>query len=503
MTTPAILQSSKRTVFAVVPEKGPISFQFGIGSPTSIYEALREFRSELDRLRPGRSSHPVVFGLTEEAFGNTDGSQLALLTKALGVCGFSVAGVLADSPNADAVSEKTDLLVMAGPEGGSFEALEFHRLLAEEAHQKAKEAAAWEEALAMNAEFNANEIAAVWDEAHEENRAFDIRREEERLERERLLAEEAAHWEQAIAENARFDLDRLLADWAEALVENELFDRRVEASAWDEAIAEDARFEARKEALRREEEQRLRAEEAQAWDEALAEDASRQKALLEAEAAAWDEAIAYNKRLDEANEVARKVREAVLNGEPAELPPISIEATHSNACDPVPACSAVGIAALPVTPVSAVDVTAQAVTDAEVATAVEAAEPQAEVAVEEEVEAVGVVRKTLVHNGRVRSGSQIYADGRDLMLFGSLSSGAEAVSDGNINVYGAVHGRLIAGASGDINAHVICQKFHGELVSIGGRYCSFENLSPDLRGAPVHFWVENDGIHYRRLDLAD
>lgn len=486
MTTFSVLQNDKRTVFAAVPEKGPVALLFALGSPTLIYEALRELRPKLDELRPGRANHPIVFGLTADAFESMQGVHLSVLTKALGVSGFTASGILADSPNAEQLSEKTDLVLLPGPTGGSFEELAFQRICAEEAFLRQEEADAWEQALAIDAQFNAQEVASVWDAAQEENRAFDARREEERRVREQLEAEEAAAWDEALIENARLDSERLLADWTEALVENELFDRRQEASAWEEALVENARFEARQEALRREQAQRLLEEEAVAWSEALADNAAFDEARQAEMAAAWEEAAAHNERLNRAEEMARRVREAVMRGEALDVfgaVSQSAAADENREGDALP---------LPSTPVAAVSEVGSPSVDVAVV--------EAETATEAEI-AAGT--KTLVHTGRVRSGSRIYAENRDLMLFGSLSSGAEAISDGNVHIYGAVHGRIIAGASGDLTAHVVCQKFHGELVSIGGRYSSFEKLDKDLLGKPVHFWVENDGLHFRRLDLND
>ena len=48
----------------------------------------------------------------------------------------------------------------------------------------------------------------------------------------------------------------------------------------------------------------------------------------------------------------------------------------------------------------------------------------------------------------VRSGTQIYARGTDLVVTASVSPGAELVADGNIHVYGPLRGRALAGASG-------------------------------------------------------
>ena len=52
----------------------------------------------------------------------------------------------------------------------------------------------------------------------------------------------------------------------------------------------------------------------------------------------------------------------------------------------------------------------------------------------------------------VRSGTQIYARGADLVVTAPVSAGAEIMADGNIHVYAALRGRALAGAGGDAEA---------------------------------------------------
>ena len=48
---------------------------------------------------------------------------------------------------------------------------------------------------------------------------------------------------------------------------------------------------------------------------------------------------------------------------------------------------------------------------------------------------------------KIRSGQRIHARGRDLIVLGSVSNGAEIIVDGHIHVYGTLYGRAIAGES--------------------------------------------------------
>ena len=98
----------------------------------------------------------------------------------------------------------------------------------------------------------------------------------------------------------------------------------------------------------------------------------------------------------------------------------------------------------------------------------------------------------------VRSGTQIYARGGDLVVTAPVSAGAEIVADGNIHVYGALRGRALAGASGDINTRIFCSRLEAELVSIAGRYLVSEQLPPEQHGAAVQIALTEDRLTITR-----
>lgn len=103
------------------------------------------------------------------------------------------------------------------------------------------------------------------------------------------------------------------------------------------------------------------------------------------------------------------------------------------------------------------------------------------------------------HAQPVRSGQQVYAEGRDLVIAGHVAAGAEVISDGSIHVYGSLRGRALAGASGDTGARIYCQSFHAELVSIAGRYRTFEQMPEDLAGRSVQCWLDGEKLVVARL----
>jgi septum site-determining protein MinC len=98
----------------------------------------------------------------------------------------------------------------------------------------------------------------------------------------------------------------------------------------------------------------------------------------------------------------------------------------------------------------------------------------------------------------VRSGTQIYARGGDLIVTAAVSPGAELVADGNIHVYGALRGRALAGAGGDSEARIFCTRLEAELISIAGRYMVSEQLPADAQSAPVQVSLVDDQLTITR-----
>jgi septum site-determining protein MinC len=104
-----------------------------------------------------------------------------------------------------------------------------------------------------------------------------------------------------------------------------------------------------------------------------------------------------------------------------------------------------------------------------------------------------------LHPQLVRSGQRVYARNRDLIVTGGVGAGAEVMADGCLHIYGALRGRALAGAQGDMSARMFCQEFHAELVSIGGVFRVFETIPADLAGKPVQAWLDGDHLYFSRI----
>lgn len=99
----------------------------------------------------------------------------------------------------------------------------------------------------------------------------------------------------------------------------------------------------------------------------------------------------------------------------------------------------------------------------------------------------------------VRSGQQIYAQGRDLTVCATVGHGAEVIADGSIHIYGSLRGRALAGARGETAARIFCREFNAELVAIAGHYKVLESIPSELAGKPVQVWLENDKLQMAPL----
>jgi len=86
----------------------------------------------------------------------------------------------------------------------------------------------------------------------------------------------------------------------------------------------------------------------------------------------------------------------------------------------------------------------------------------------------------------LRSGQQVYARGRDLVVMSMVNPGAEVIADGSIHVYAPLRGKAIAGARGNDEARIVTLCLEPELISIAGVYRTSDvPLPPEVRGRPT------------------
>ena len=96
----------------------------------------------------------------------------------------------------------------------------------------------------------------------------------------------------------------------------------------------------------------------------------------------------------------------------------------------------------------------------------------------------------------LRSGQQVYARGRDLVVMAMVNAGAEVIADGHIHVYAPLRGKAMAGARGNTEARIFTLSMEAELISIAGIYRTSDVALPaNVRGKPamVHLQSSTDG----------
>jgi len=112
--------------------------------------------------------------------------------------------------------------------------------------------------------------------------------------------------------------------------------------------------------------------------------------------------------------------------------------------------------------------------------------------------AAGGVNRTKVITQPVRSGTQVYARGCDLIVLASVSPGAEVIADGHVHIYGALRGRAIAGAGGDTEARIFIGKLEAELLCVAGHYLVSEAIEADYIGKSVQVTLVEDRLTITR-----
>jgi septum site-determining protein MinC len=94
----------------------------------------------------------------------------------------------------------------------------------------------------------------------------------------------------------------------------------------------------------------------------------------------------------------------------------------------------------------------------------------------------------------LRAGQIVYAENRDAIALAAVNTGAELIADGNVHCYGSLRGRALAGARGNDQARIYCQKLEAELVSIAGVYVSADELPADKRGKAVQISLRDGSL---------
>jgi septum site-determining protein MinC len=107
---------------------------------------------------------------------------------------------------------------------------------------------------------------------------------------------------------------------------------------------------------------------------------------------------------------------------------------------------------------------------------------------------------TLMLERPVRSGESIVFPGGDVIIVGSVSSGAEVLAGGSIHVYGALRGRALAGLKNGAGARIFCRKLEAELVGVDRLYRTAEHWGQGLHGHAVQVFCDRGSLRLVALD---
>ncbi|CAI9120891.1 septum site-determining protein MinC [Brytella acorum] len=113
-------------------------------------------------------------------------------------------------------------------------------------------------------------------------------------------------------------------------------------------------------------------------------------------------------------------------------------------------------------------------------------------------EAVSTGRSLIVTEA-VRSGQSVRNLEGDLVVIGSVASGAEIVAAGSIHVYGALRGRAVAGVGGRADARIFARRMDAELLAIDGYYMTAEEMGGELTGQSAQAMLAEERIIVRSV----
>jgi septum site-determining protein MinC len=99
----------------------------------------------------------------------------------------------------------------------------------------------------------------------------------------------------------------------------------------------------------------------------------------------------------------------------------------------------------------------------------------------------------LVVDKVLRSGQQVYARDRDLIVLALVSHGAEVMADGHIHCYAPMRGRAHAGAGGNTQARIFCHRLEAQVLAIAGVYRTMDEPLPDRVVAGAAAMARLDG----------
>lgn len=104
--------------------------------------------------------------------------------------------------------------------------------------------------------------------------------------------------------------------------------------------------------------------------------------------------------------------------------------------------------------------------------------------------------RTLILESPVRSGQQVVWPDGDVVILGSVASGAEVSAGGSIHIYGPLRGRAIAGIGGNAEARIFTRALEAELVAIDGFYATAEEMDAEHTSKPAQVTLSGETLTF-------
>jgi septum site-determining protein MinC len=106
----------------------------------------------------------------------------------------------------------------------------------------------------------------------------------------------------------------------------------------------------------------------------------------------------------------------------------------------------------------------------------------------------------LIVDSSVRSGQTVYYPQGDVIVIGSVSSGADVIAGGSVHIYGTLRGRAMAGAYGETRARIFCRRLQAELLAVGGTYLTADEIDEKMLSQNVQIWLEGEDVKIAQLN---
>lgn len=99
----------------------------------------------------------------------------------------------------------------------------------------------------------------------------------------------------------------------------------------------------------------------------------------------------------------------------------------------------------------------------------------------------------------VRSGQSIVFEDGDVIVVGSVASGAEVMAGGSVHIYGPLRGRAIAGLRMS-GSRIFCRRMEAEMVGVDALYRTAEHWGADLHGRAVQVRCDRGALCLSAFD---